>query len=367
LGEMAELFADFEINRQPRWPLISRLLGGSFLAHVLVAICVLYIPGIRAAFNIASLVAGTTFVDRPYERTEISDEVQLVELASDKFHYPEGYFALESQWSATPTPAPIAAQILAQTQPSKPFELEPSPSPSPAATDSPSPITNASPAQAVAQASLSPSQTQSPATTGQKMTPEEAQRALEKTAAENNLELPKENEINKKAMKDFAVYANELKKQGKLDLDKPFEIIIEAELDQNGKLKNAQFTKKAGDPNLVDLFGRMVSALNDSGFLVYLKPLDKDNPGSKVVFTIKQGETEVLATVDTEASSVDSARLLAKGFNAALAIGAESRAGKDEEILLRNTTASPNGKKIIFNFTMPRQAVVDLIKRQLAS
>lgn len=366
---MAELFEEFEVNRELRWPLILRLLGSSLAAHLLVVIFVLYVPGVRAAFNIASLVAGTTFVDKPYSRTEIGDEVQLVELANDKFHYPEGYFALESQWSTTPTPAPIGAQIIAQAQPSKPFVLEPSPSPSPSpsATASASPITNASPAQIVAQASVSPAQTQSPATTGQKMTPDEAQKELEKTAAENNLELPKENEINKKAMKDFAIYANDLKKQGKLDLDKPFEIVIEAELDQNGKLKNAQFTKKAGDPNLVDLFGRMVSALNDSGFLIYLKPLDKDNPGSKVVFTIKQGETEVLATVDTEASSVDSARLLAKGFNAALAIGAESRAGKDEEILLRNTTASPNGKKIIFNFTMPRQAVVDLIKKQLAS
>ncbi len=60
----------------------------------------------------------------------------------------------------------------------------------------------------------------------------------------------------------------------------------------------------------------MVAALNDSGFLVYLKPVDKDNPGSKVVFTIKQGESEVLATVESEASSIDSARVLAKGFNA---------------------------------------------------
>ena len=84
------------------------------------------------------------------------------------------------------------------------------------------------------------------------------------------------------------------------------------------------------------------------------------------MFTIKQGENEVLATVESEASSDDSARVLAKGFNAALAIGAESRAGKDEEVLLRNTSALPMGKKIIFNFTMPRQAVVDLIKRQLA-
>lgn len=199
------------------------------------------------------------------------------------------------------------------------------------------------------------------------MTADEAQTALDKTAAENNLKLPKENEINKKVMKDFANYANDLKKQGKLDLNKPFEIVIEAELDENGKLKDAKFTKKAGDPNLVDLFGRMVAALNDSGFLVYLKPLDKDNPGSRVVFTIKQGESDVLATVESEASSADSARVLAKGFNAALVIGAESRAGKAEEVLLRNTSAEPVGKKIVFNFTMPRQAVVDLIKKELTA
>ena len=44
--------------------------------------------------------------------------------------------------------------------------------------------------------------------------------------AKNNLELPKENEINKKALKDFAIYANDLKNKGQLDLNKPFEIDV---------------------------------------------------------------------------------------------------------------------------------------------
>ncbi len=199
------------------------------------------------------------------------------------------------------------------------------------------------------------------------LTPDEAQKELEKTAAKNNLELPEENQINKKALKDFAEYANELKNQGKLDLSKPFEIVIEAELDENGKLKNAKFTKKAGDPNLVDLFGHMVSALNDSGLLFYLKPLDKDNPGAKVIFTIKQGDSEVLASVESEASSVDRARTLSKTFNAALFLGAKARTGKDEEVLMRNTSVTPDGKKVVVNFSMSRQSVVDLIKKQLAS
>ena len=359
---MAQLFANFEVNRELRWPIVSKLLVGSLALHLMFVACVLYIPGVRDAFNLASLIAGTSFVDRDYNRTEIGDDVQLVELSSEKFRYPDGYFALESQTATLPPPAPTPLPFLAQTQTTvqPEFSLSPSPTPLPVAEVSPVPSASVSSSPLLAQAKASPSPAQSPA-----MSAEQAQTELDKTAAKNNLSLPKETEINKKVMKDFAAYANDLKNQGKLDLNKPFEIVIEAELDKDGKLKNPKFTKKAGDENLVDLFGRMVAALNDSGFLVYLKPVDTDNPGSRVVFTIKQGESEVLATVESEASSVDSARLLAKGFNAALTFGAQSRAGKDEEALLRNTSAEPVGKKIVFNFTMPRQAVVDLIKRQL--
>ncbi|MGH9871164.1 MAG: hypothetical protein ACRD9S_01720 [Pyrinomonadaceae bacterium] len=357
---MSALFENFEVNKQPRWPIISKLLAGSLVMHVSLAACVLYIPGLRTAFNIASLIADTRFVDKAYERTQIGDDVQLVELASGKFHYPEGYFAPEGQMPVEP-PLPAAQSFVSQAPPPAVMsELSASPSPAPIASPSPTAGATASPSQTTAQAQASPSPGQSP------MTADDAQTELEKTAEKNNLDLPNENEINKKAMKDFATYANDLRKQGKLDLNQPFEIIIEAELDKDGKLKNAKFTKKAGDANLVDLFGHMVAALNDSGFLIYLKPVDKDNPGSKVVFTVKQGEKEVLATVESEASSEESARVLAKGFQLALTIGAQSRAGKDEEALLRNTSAEPVGKKIVFNFTMPRQAVVDLIKKQFA-
>jgi len=363
---MAELFAEFEVNNDRWWPKLLRLIGGSTGVHLLALICLLYVPGIRDAFNIAVLLADTSFVDRPYDQTVIGEDIQMVEIAGDKFRYPDGYWAAEGQPVDMIPPAIPEPSFVAQAAPTGPAFPEPSPSPTPdlsaTAIPSPSPVTSASPAETVAQATGSPS----PGTAA-KLTPEQAQTELEKTAKENNINLPKEGEINKKALKDFAAYANDLKNQGKLDLNKPFEIVIEAELDENGKLKDAKFIKKEGDPNLVDLFGRMVAALNDSGFLVYLKPIDKDNPGTKVVFTVKQGEKEVLASVESEVSSDSSARVLASAFNTALAIGADSRAGKDEEVLLRNTSASPNGKKIIFNFTMPRQAVVDLIKKQLAA
>ena len=142
---MAQLFANFEINREPRWPIICKLLVGSLAFHALTAACVVFIPGVRNAFNLASLIASTKFVDKPYERTEISDDVQLVELTSNKFHYPEGYFALETQPAALAPIPPMGPQFIAQAQPptSVQPELAPSPTPSPSPVATPARIRSA--------------------------------------------------------------------------------------------------------------------------------------------------------------------------------------------------------------------------------
>lgn len=358
---MSELFEKFEVNREPRWMILTRLIGASVVLHLVLMWLVVYVPALRDGLNIGALIANTRFVDKPYEATQIGDNVQLVQL-SDKFRYPDGYFALEAQIngqapSQTAANDPFAPKIISQASKESKVDPEASPSPSPVAspTASASPASSASPSAAIAQASPS----------GSPLTPDEAQKQLEKTAAQNELPLPDENEINKKVLKDFAKYANDLKTQGKLDLNKPFEVVIEAELDEKGKLKNARFTKKAGDENLVDLFGKLVAALNDSGFMIYLQPITKDNPGATVKITIKQGENEVLASVESETSSTQRAESLAKILNTALYFGAGSRAGHDEEILMKNTSATPDGKRVVVNFSMPRQSVVDMIKKQI--
>lgn len=360
-----ELFEKFEVNRDPRWQVLTKLVGVSLVLHLVFVWMVIYIPAVRDTLNIAALIANTKFVEKDYNATQIGDDVQLVQL-SDKFHYPEGYFAFEQQLATGQVPGqtaaadPFAPKIISQW--SKESHIDPealaSPSPVPSASPAASPTPSASPsgsASAIAQASPSASP----------LTPEQAQTELEKTAAQNNVTLPDENEINKKALKDFAAFANDMKNQGKLDFDKPFEIEIEAKLDEKGRLKDAKFTKKAGDEGLVTLFGRLVSALNDSGFLTYLQPISKDNPDATVRITVKQGEKEVLASVVSEASSPERAESLAKALNNLLYFGAGSRAGHDEEVLMKNTNASPDGKRVVVNFSMPRQSVVDMIKKNL--
>jgi hypothetical protein len=357
-----ELFERFEVNREPRWQVLTKLVGASLVLHLVFVWMAVYVPAFRDALNIAALIASTKFVEKDYTATQIGDDVQLVQL--EKFRYPDGYFAPESQLAGqvpgqTAPADPFAPRIISQASKEPKVDPEASPSPSPESSASPtaSPVASASPSASAAIAQGSPS--------GSPLTPEEAQKQLEKTAEQNNVTLPEENEINKKVLKDFAAYANDLKNQGKLDLNKPFEIEIEAKLDEKGKLIEPKFTKKAGDENLIDLFSRLVAALNDSGFLTYLQPISKDNPNAIVKITVKQGENEVLASVTSEASSPERAESLAKALNNLLYFGAGSRAGKDEEVLMKNTNATPDGKRVVVNFSMPRQSVVDMIKKQL--
>ncbi len=368
---MTELFENFEVNRDSRWAVLLRLLAASLVLHLVFVWLVVYVPAFRDTLNIAALIANTKFVDKDYVGTEIGGDVELVQLPSEKFRYPDGYFALEAQIDGELPPQalaaaadPFAPKIISQWNPkSVDPEVSPSPSagPSPNSGASPgaSPAASASPS-AIAQASPSPN-----ANANAALSNEEAQKKLEETAKQNNVALPDENQINKKVLKDFAAYANNLKNQGKLDLNKPFEVVIEAELDEKGKLQNPRFTKRAGDENLVDLFGRMIAALNDSGFLIYLQPISKDNPGAKVVITVKQGENEVLASVASETSSNARAETVAGVLNNLLFFGAGSRSGKDEEVIMKNTSATPDGKRVVVNFSMPRQSVVDMIKKQL--
>ncbi len=156
---MSELFRNFEVHRDVRWQVILKLIGGSFVAHLLAIACVAYIPGLRDALNIAVLLGDATFVDKAYERTVIGDDVQMVELSQlPKFRYPDGYWAAEGQMPLEAAPLLSANQIIAQTNPGytpPPVKVAPTPDLGVAATPSPEATPLATPV-AVAKASPSP-------------------------------------------------------------------------------------------------------------------------------------------------------------------------------------------------------------------
>ena len=355
------LFDHYEVNREPFWPRISWLIAGSGVWHLVLLVLIIMIPPLRNAFNLTVLFSSGGFVDRAYNKTEIGEDGDVTEINLEKFHYPEGYFSVDEFGNPlpqlpAPAPAPFTPPAFTPASVTKPT---PTPAPSPAASPSPAIATN-SPAPSPADKSAADK------ADADKKAADKAQKDLEDASKRTGIELPEEGEVNKRPFTDLGAYANGLKKEGKLDFDKPFEIVIDTHLDKDGKLVNPKISKQSGDAILIDLGGRLVAAMTDSGVLFYLKKINEDKPGTKVVFTIKQDGNEVIATVESEVSSPDSARQLAKAFSVMLFAGAETRKGKNEEPIIRSTTVSPDGSKVVFKLTMAHQDVVDIVKKGMA-
>ena len=358
------LFDHYEVNRESFWPQLSWLLGGSAVWHIVLITMIVMIPPLRDAFHITALFSGAGFVDRPYNRTEIGDDVDIIDFTTEKFRYPDGYFAMDEQGLTPLPPAPVAAPFSPQ-----PVSLQATPTPTPTPTPSPTPTGT----PLIAANGVKPGDGTKPADAKASPSPsaedkaaEKAQKELEAASKKTGIDLPEEGEINKAPFKDLAKYATQLRDEGKLDFNKPFEVSIDTSLDDKGQLVNPNVTRKSGDDTLIDLGKRLVGAMNDSGVLYYLKKINQDKPGTKVVFTIKQEGNDVIAIVETEVSSEASARSLSKGFAIMLAAGAKSREGKDEEVLLKKTEVNAEGNKLQFKLTLPHDDAVEIVKKGVA-
>ena len=361
---MAELFANSEINREPRWQLLSKLAAGSLALHVALLASLVYVPAVRDTFNIAALLSDTGFVDKAYTKTEIGDDVQMLEMANPKFHYPEGYFATETQLQlaqalqANPAPPPFTVDLRPQSTPV--------PSPSPEPSFSPIVTPSVSPEASAANTTAENTKPETP------KTPEQAEAELNKIAEENGVVRPNENEINTRPLKDWLARADAMRSKGELDLTSAVEITIAAKLGPQCTLTDAVVVQKTGDARLTEVAKEMVGAIGDSGMLSFLRDPKKIRDPKVLTcdemplqLTIKLDQNEITAKVETEADTPQRATEMASGYNGLLTLGQFARRGKDEEVLYRNTKVTSEDKKILVNFSMPRQTASEMLKKQL--
>lgn len=361
---MSELFAESLINREPRWPILSKLTGASLVLHAALLASLVYVPGLRDAFNIAELLASTSYSDRDYSKTEVGEDVRMLTLAGDKFRYPPGYFATAEQLQAMALTTPSIPQMTFT-----PDRVREIPMPTPTPEPSPSVSPEASPAATLPTMDAkvaANSKAEDP------KTPEEAEQQLNKIAAENNVVRPNENDINTRPLKDWLARANALRDKGQLDLSSEIEITIAASLNTDCKLTNPSVIQKTGDSRLIDVAKDMVSAIGDSGMLSFLRDPRKVTDPTKLScdemplqVTIKLDQNDIAAKVESQADSPERAVQMAKGYNTLLAVGEFAKRGHDEEVLYRNTKVTSEGKQILVNFSMPRPTASEMLKKQL--
>ena len=334
------LLENFEVNREPFWPRISWLIAGSGVWHLVLVACVIMIPAVRDALSLAIMFQGAGFVDKAYKKTQIEDEGDITEITLAKFHYPEGYFAMDQTGMPIeqfPTPAPFTPA------PFTPSQVNP------VSTPTPFPIATPSPAIA---AQVTPTPT--PSAEDQKAI-EKAEEELDRAAAENGVRRPKE--INTRPFKDLLANAKKMKDDGKLKLTGQIELTVESDLEPDGKLKNAHVTDKRGDKILEAVALDFVAALSDSGVLDFLE-------GTKHLRLVaKIDDNNVEVTAATEVDSESRARQMEKGYSLLIVGGRIAKRGKDEEVYYNHTQVTSQGKEVSVKFAMPRAEMGELLSK----
>jgi hypothetical protein len=352
---MSELFDRFEVNRAPRWPLMSRLVALSLVVHGLFLVAVVYVPTLRSLLYVASTVSGIKFVSEDYDPTLVGQRATIVRFEPhEKLYYPPDYFG-----------APVVAETT-QFDPMFVQQVAPPPLPPPApvyrprrarlprvvATPEPSPT----PAAEVAQATPTPSP--APLTEEQK----QAEAEMDRIAKQNGIARPPGN-INTKPFEDIAVEGKKLFDEGKLNLNSVIEVTATGELNEDGTLKPETVKLNwvtASDENTAALAQQLVTAMSQSKVLVILQ-------GAKdVTISLKLDQQNVKIAVMSNLPSEAEAMKTALGCAALVAIGRSAKKGTNEGVLYENLKFDNQGAQFAMNFEMPKDAAGKMISDMLA-
>jgi hypothetical protein len=354
---MTELFERFEINRVPRWPLLSRLVALSLVLHGLFLVAVVYVPSLRSMLYVAGSVSGLKFVSEDYDRTLIGQRATIIKFEPhEKLYYPTDYFGAPAVAETSAFDPMMVQQVAPPPPPPPPPVYRPRRvrTPRVAATTQPQPT----PSPEVAKANPTPSPAASP-------TPDDAQKRaeaeLDKVAAENGIKRPPA--INTQPFEDIAIRGKELFDQGKLNLNSEIDVSVTAELNDDSTLKpeTVQYTwNKASDENTAALAQQLVTAFSRSTLLSILK-------GAKGVnMSLKLDEQNVSVKIMSEFPSDDEAAKMATGYGVLLALARNGKKGTREGDLYNNLKVSPDGKQFVMTFEMPKGAAGKMITDLLA-
>lgn len=343
----AGLFESFEVNREPFWPRVRWLLVGSIVWHLVVLLLIVMVPQVRDTLAIATIFSDSSFVDRPYDKTEIENLGEITELYTEKFHYPEGYFQVAN--GEVPFPSPTPTPIMIASAPFTPLpvpatQLDPVAVPSPSATASPLVASNASP-------------TPTPNAEDEELR-KKAEAELDRMAAENGVKRP--NEINTRPFKDLLNAAKKLRDEKKLNLDGVIELTVDADLTPEGKLINVKVTGGRGDKSLEETALGFISALSDSGVLSFLEGM------KHLRVTVKLDPSNVEVVAASEVDSEDRARQLERAFGGMIVLGRIVKRGKDEEVYYNHTQVSSKEKEVSVKFLMPRAEMGAMLSKHAA-
>ena len=415
-----DLFHDYEIRN---WELSSRIykilgVAGAFNLLALLVFSqtsVLTMKGCDSplvgqvcqaldTIYVASTLFGTDrdYIDAVYDKTDLGDaEITFVDVTgvTPPLSYPEGYFQLANPVeyqamldaasnTAFPTDIPGFPQGFSVTTPSRGgsvIDTDPVyPKANPNVIDGDLPKYN--PNSGVA--SKAPIQRKrnrggrvikTPTVDSVDGTPDDEQIAKVKPSPSptpapkvDPTAAPNAYDINKRPFADLANNVNDLLDKKQVKLESPFVVNAQGKLTKEGKLDPKSFRwgeVASADQKMIDVVKEAVEAINDSGYLQYLK----DISGKDFNLMLKQDETNISAVVQSELESDLRAKSMKGSLDLVIAFARSKKSGpeadqndKDELVLLENAKVETDGKKVVIKFIVPKEIALQMIQRKLA-
>ncbi|HEV3471139.1 MAG TPA: hypothetical protein VG148_17580 [Pyrinomonadaceae bacterium] len=345
---MAELFDRFEVNRVPRWPLMSRLVALSVVLHGLFFVSIVYVPALRSLIRVAGSLSGIEFVSEDYDRTLLGQRATVVKLEPyEKLYYPADYFGPPPE--AIPPADPM---LMAQTAPPPPPVVirQPRvrrPRAEVIATPEPTPTP-----QEIAQAEPTPT----PADEAERKA---AETKIDEAALKYGVKRPT---VNPKPFEDFAQKGKEMYEQGRLKLDSSVDVTATAERNGDGTFKPESVKIKwvsASDPATEELAQLLITAFSQSRALAVLDGV------TDVKMALKVDEQNISVRIANEFASEAEAGKAADGYAGLLFLTRLAKDGTDEGELYKNLKVGREGKDFILTFEMPKDAAGKMIAKML--
>lgn len=360
---MSELFAQFELNREPRFARrFAQALAVSVVLHVVAIACAVYVPAINNALNIARVFGGMDYADEAYRKTQISDRAVIVNINDGLFRYPEGYF--NKNPLVTPDDGLLISQAITEPTP------RPLPTPRPIATPKPKPTTSPSPSATTQPQQLAQAQNKNApnantagntnnanSTNTNNTPPQNAEQQLNQIAQQNGVKRPPT--INKRPFVDLLNKAKVMKDAGTLDLSGTIELTIEGDRNPDGTLRNAKVVSSSGSPQAKELALDLITAISDSRALVILEGIEH------MTMSVRLDQENVTVSIVSNAETEERAKQMSTGYGTMLATAAIFRYGKDEAEIYKRTKISAKGKQVIMQFSMSRNTAGKLLAKQV--
>jgi hypothetical protein len=166
--------------------------------------------------------------------------------------------------------------------------------------------------------------------------------------------------VNMAPFRAFLSRSRRLKEQGKLDLSKPRTLIVEGDRQEDGTLANVNITgASAADPNFRRVAQDFVAAVNESRALSFLDGVTH----MRMVFALdaERFRAETASDTPTEARASE----MASGYRMMVNFGRVMKRGTDEGVVLNHMKVSASGKQLLMTLDMPREAIGNILHRQV--